>query len=132
MSTFAGTSGRRLYRDADRAVLGGVCAGLANYLGFNLKVTRLLCIIAFLCVFPVALIAYLAAVLLIPASSSRVYDERMYEERRKEALREEILRSRPTVSEVRERYRNLEERLAKIEKYITSSRYDLDEEFRRL
>jgi phage shock protein C len=132
MNTFAGTSGRRLYRDSDRAVLGGVCAGLANYLGFNLKVTRLLCVIAFLCVFPFALVAYLAAVFLIPASSSRIYDERMYDERRKEALREEILRARPTVSEVRERYRNLEERLAKIEKYITSSRYDLDEEFRRL
>ena len=29
MTTFAGTSERRLYRDADRAVLGGVCAGLA-------------------------------------------------------------------------------------------------------
>jgi phage shock protein C len=121
-----------LYRDADRAVLGGVCAGLANYLGFNLKVTRLLCIIAFLCAFPVALIAYLAAVFLIPASSSRLYDEGMYEERRKEALREEIRRARPTVSEVRERYKGLEERLARIEKYITSSRYDLDEEFRRL
>ena len=132
MNTFAGTSGRRLYRDSDRAVLGGVCAGLANYLGFNLKVTRLLCVIAFLCVFPFALVAYLAAVFLIPASSSRIYDERMYDERRKEALREEILRARPTVSEVRERYRNLEERLAKIEKHITSSRYDLDEEFRRL
>lgn len=132
MSTFAGTSGRRLYRDSDRAVVGGVCAGLATYLGFNLKVTRLLCIIAFLCVFPIALITYLAAVLLIPASSSRVYDEAMYEERRKEALREEIRRSRPTVSEVRERYRSLEQRLARIEKHVTSSRYRLDEEFRRL
>ena len=132
MNTFAGTSGRRLYRDADRAVLGGVCAGLANYLGFNLKVTRLLCIIAFLCAFPFALIAYLAAVFLIPASSSRLYDEGMHDERRKEALREEILRARPTVTEVRERYKSLEERLARIEKYITSSRYDLDEEFRRL
>ena len=132
MSTFAGTSGRRLYRDADRAVLGGVCAGLATYLGFNLKVTRLLCIIAFLCVFPVAAIAYLAAVLLIPASSSRIYDEAMYEERRKDALREEILRAKPTVNDVRERYRSLDERLARIEKYVTSSKYRLDEEFRRL
>jgi phage shock protein C len=132
MNTFAGTSGRRLYRDADRALLGGVCAGLANYLGFNLKVTRLLCVIAFLCVFPVAFIVYLAAVLLIPASSSRVYDDGMHEERRKATLREEIRRARPTVSEVRERYKSLDERLARIEKYVTSSRYDLDEEFRRL
>ena len=132
MTGFAGTTGRRLYRDADRAVLGGVCAGLATYLGFNLKVTRFLCVIAFLCAFPFAAAAYLGAVLLIPASSSRIYDESDYEARRKDALREEILRARPTSSEVRERYRSMDERLARIEKYVTSRRYELDEEFRRL
>jgi phage shock protein C len=132
MNSYTAIHGQRLYRDADRAVLGGVCAGLATYLGFNLKVTRFLCVIAFLCAFPFALVAYLAAVFLIPSSSSRVYDEALYEERRKEALREEILRAKPTVSEVRERYRSMDERLAKIEKYVTSSRYELDEKFRRL
>mgnify|MGYP001552288976 CR=1 FL=1 len=132
MSTLAGTSGRRLYRDADRAKLGGVCAGLSTYLGFNLCVTRFLCVMAFLFAFPFALVAYLGAVLLIPASSSRAYDEPDYEKRRKDALREEILRARPNRDEVRERYRSMDERLARIEKYVTSRRYELDEEFRRL
>lgn len=132
MTGFAGTTGRRLYRDADRAVVGGVCAGLATYLGFNLKVTRLLCVIAFLCAFPFALIAYLVAVLVIPSSSSRIYDDELREARRKEALREDILRAKPTVRDVRERYREMDERLARIERYVTSSRYELDEEFRRL
>ena len=132
MTGFAGTTGRRLYRDADRAVLGGVCAGLATYLGFNLKVTRFLCVIAFLCAFPFAVVAYLAAVLVIPSSSSRIYDDELREERRKEALRDEILRAKPTVRDVRERYREMDERLARIERYVTSSRYQLDEEFRRL
>ncbi|MCG8369738.1 MAG: PspC domain-containing protein [Proteobacteria bacterium] len=121
-----------MYRDADRAVLGGVCAGIATHFGFNLKVTRLLCVIAFLCAFPFAAFAYLLAVLLIPASSSRVYDRESCDELRKEALREEILRAKPTVGEVRERYRAMDERLAKLEKYVTSSRFELDEEFRRL
>ena len=132
MTGFAGTTGRRLYRDADRAILGGVCAGLATYLGFNLKVTRFLCVIAFLCAFPFAVVAYLAAVLVIPSSSSRIYDDELYDERRKQALREEILRAKPTVRDVRERYREMDERLARIERYVTSSRYELDEEFRRL
>ena len=132
MTGFAGTTGRRLYRDADRAILGGVCAGLATYLGFNLKVTRFLCFIAFLCAFPFAVFAYLVAVLVIPSSSSRIYDDELSEERRKEALREEILRARPTVRDVRERYREMDARLARIERYVTSSRYKLDEEFRRL
>jgi phage shock protein C len=132
MNCCAGVDGRRLYRDGDRAVLGGVCAGLSTYLGINLKVTRFLCIVAFLCAFPFALIAYLVAVLLIPVSSSRIHDGARYEELRKQALREEILRARPTVDDVRERYKSMDERLARIEKYVTSSRYELDEKFRRL
>ena len=132
MTTFAGTRERRFYRDADRAVLGGVCAGLARYLGFNLKVTRFLAVIAFLCAMPFAIVGYLAAVFLIPSSSSKIYDEARYEEIRKEELREEIRRAKPTVSEVRKRYESLDERLARIERYVTSSRYELDEEFRRL
>ena len=132
MTTFAGTTERRLYRDADKAVLGGVCAGLARYLGFNLKVTRFLAVIAFFCAMPFAIVGYLAAVLLIPSASSRTYDAVADDEQRKEALREEIRRARPTVEEVRRRYESMDERLAKIEKYVTSSRYELDEKFRRL
>ena len=126
------TAGRRLYRDADRALIGGVCAGLSTYFGLNLKVTRFLCVIAFLCALPFAIVAYLLAVLLIPASAAPAREYSDYDERRKQALREEILRARPTVDEVRQRYRSLDERLARIEKYVTSSRYELDEKFRRL
>ena len=132
MSYCAGTHGRRLYRDADRALLGGVCAGLATYLGFNLKVTRFLAVIAFFCAMPFAIIGYLAAVFLVPSSKSWAYDGTTYDELRKEELREEIRRAKPTVNEVRERYKSLDERLARIEKYVTSSRFELDEEFRRL
>lgn len=132
MTTFAGTSGGRLYRDSDRAVLGGVCAGLAKYLGFNLKVTRFLAVIAFLCAMPFAVIAYLAAVFIIPSSSTTTYDDARYEEIRKEELREEIRRAKPTVGEVRKRYESMDERLARIERYVTSSRYELDEKFRKL
>jgi len=132
MTCCEGIQGRRLYRDSDRAMLGGVCAGLATHLGFNLKVTRFLAVIAFFCAMPITIVGYLAAVFLIPVASSRTHDDARSEDIRKDRLREEILRAKPTVNEVRERYRSMDERLAKIEKYITSSRYELDEEFRRL
>ena len=132
MNAYAGTPERRLYRDADKAILGGVCAGLARYLGFNLRVTRFLAFITFLCAMPFAIVGYLAAVFLIPSSSSKVYDEAASDKIRKEGLREEIRRAKPNVDEVRRRYKSMDERLARIEKYVTSSRYELDEKFRRL
>ena len=53
------------------------------------------------------------------------------ERRRAEAAAEEQERVRKA-ERVRERYQTLDERLARIEKYVTSSRYDLDREFRNL
>ena len=138
MRTMDATSTRRLYRDADRAVLGGVCAGLAGYMGFNLRMTRCLAFIAFLMVMPIAVIGYFAAVFLIPASSSRVYDratEREFEKRKKRHKQEEARRaSAPSITadEVRRRYQSLDERLAKLEKHVTSRRFQLEQEFRRL
>ena len=31
---------RRFHRSSDKRVLGGVCGGLSDYFGFNLKATR--------------------------------------------------------------------------------------------
>jgi len=153
MSSYSGTSSRRLYRDADRAMLGGVCAGLAGYFGLNLRVTRFLAFIAFLMAMPVAVISYLAAVFLLPAESRQEYDvvveshgcwgkrrarrarraERDRERRR--AKRSEAaapMPSGPTVKDVRERYRSLDKRLAELEKQVTSPRFQLEQEFRKL
>ena len=138
MRTMDTTIERRFYRDADRAVLGGVCAGLAGYLGFNLKMTRCLAFIAFLMAMPIAVIGYLAAVFLIPASSGRVYDratERAFEKRERKRKQDEVRRapaSSATADEFRQRYRSLDERLAKLEKHVTSRRFQLEQEFRRL
>ena len=68
MSAYASTQ-RGFYRNGDRAMLGGVCAGLADYFGFNLCVTRFLVIVAFIMATPVTVLAYIAAVLLVPSRS---------------------------------------------------------------
>jgi phage shock protein C len=119
---------RRFYRSKDHSVLGGVCGGLSEYFGFNLKVTRILAVIAFLLNPPLAAVAYFAVVLLMPARSLRALEPRVDERFRK------ALRSSPgqTISDIRRRYQSLDRRLARLEKYITSSRYQLDREFRDL
>lgn len=150
MNSYSETSQSRLYRDADRAMLGGVCAGLANYFGLNLKVTRFLAFIAFLMAMPFAVFGYLAAVLLIPAESRPVYDGRASsrgcwrKRRRSRASRTRETRraerneaaaeipTGPTIKQVRERYRSLDKRLAELEKQVTSPRFQLEQEFRKL
>ncbi|NNC76426.1 MAG: PspC domain-containing protein, partial [Woeseiaceae bacterium] len=137
----------------DRAVLGGVCAGLAGYFGLNLKVTRLLAIIAFFMAMPFAVVAYLAVVFLVPAESGRRQSMDSYAEadccwgmkrskrsarrraRRESREREDVsaeVPSRPSVKDVRRRYESLDRRLADLEKEVTSRRFQLEQEFRKL
>lgn len=139
MTAYATTSQGRFTRNADRAVLGGVCAGIADYFGFNLRVTRLLAIIAFFVAMPVTILTYIAVVLLVPAESAG-YSRKVGREIRRKRRRMSRRERRETTDEARreaadalsERARSLDERLARVEKYVTSSRYNLDREFRNL
>ena len=128
MTSTASMTDRRFYRSADHAVLGGVCGGLSEYFGFNLKVTRVLAVIGFCMNPPIATVAYLAVVFLVPARSLAVTEPKVDEEFRK------ALRSSPgqTMGDVRSRFKSLDRRLARLEKYVTSSRYQLDREFKEL
>ena len=127
MTEYASMPNRRFYRNADKAMLGGVCAGIADYFGFNLCVTRLLVVIAFFAM-PMTALVYLALVLLIPSVSVRDMPQSS-----DPAFRKKV-RSAPTqtMSDLKSRFKSLDRRLAKLEKYVTSSRYQLDREFDRL
>jgi len=141
MTAHASHSYRRFTRNADRALLGGVCAGIADYFGFNLRVTRLLFVIAFFVAMPVTVLAYIAIVLLVPAEStkvryvvereirSRTRRRRMSRKERRQAAEEEKQQAADAFDE---RCRSLNERLARIEKHVTSPRYALDREIRNL
>lgn len=119
---------KRFTRSRDKAVIAGVCAGLADYFGFNLKVTRVLAVISLFMAMPVTLLAYFGTVFLVPAER---------EERRRDPYDADFrraVRAAPsqTLADVRRRYQSLDSRLARLERYVTSSRFNLDQEFRKL
>ena len=128
MSEYDSLRRRRFYRSREHVMIAGVCGGLADYFGFNLKVTRILALIAFFMAMPVTLLVYFGAVFLIPVAppESRAAD---YDPEFRRALR-----SAPhqTLGDVRRRFQALDGRLARLERYVTSSRFDLDQEFRKL
>lgn len=119
----------RLYRNPRRGVLFGVCAGIADYFGFDVTVTRVLTVVAALFAFPMVCIAYLLLALLLPR---RAYDASGDSDRLDPVQRH--VRSDPhdMLSNIRYRARDLDARLARLEKYVTSNRFQLDREFRQL
>lgn len=128
MSDYSSIRTRRFYRNRDRAMLAGVCAGLADYFGFNLKVTRILVVVAFFMAMPMTIAVYIVTVLLVPSAPDPLRQEGHDPEFRK------ALRSSPsqTLGDVRRRFQSLDSRLARLERYVTSSRFKLDQEFKNL
>lgn len=128
MNRYDAIPARRFYRSRERAVIAGVCAGLADYFGFNLRVTRVLAVISLLMAPPVTLLVYFGVVLLIPAAPASPV-RAPYDEEFRRAVRSDPTR---TLHEVKRRFQSLDSRLARLERYVTSSRFNLDQEFRKL
>ena len=62
-------SQKRIYRDLDAAVISGVCAGIARYLDVDPIWVRVAAAASLLCMPVIALLAYFAAVVLLPRIS---------------------------------------------------------------
>ncbi|MEM9173224.1 MAG: envelope stress response membrane protein PspC [Pseudomonadota bacterium] len=115
---------RRFMRDRDRGKVAGVCAGFADYFGFDLTMTRLLTIIATLLAGPVMIVIYVVLVLLVPVAPSNGLPT---SKRREKEFRRELRRTpRATVTDVRRSLLRLDARLARMERYVTSPRFELD------
>jgi phage shock protein C len=116
----------RLYRNPRRGKLFGVCAGVSEYFGFDLTATRVLVVIGALFSFPIVCIVYVVLGILLPRrpdGANDAYDPVQGK-----------VRSDPhdMLSGVRYRFRDLDTRLQRLEKYVTSNRFNLDREFRHL
>lgn len=118
----------KLYRNPRRGMIFGVCAGIAEYFGFDLNVTRIIVVVGALFAAPFVCVAYILLGLLLPV---RAYGDSM---RPPGDPLERQVRSSPhdTLASVRYRFRDLDARLQRLEKYVTSNRYKLDSEFRKL
>ena len=115
----------RLQRSTDDAKVLGICAGVADYFGFDRNVVRAVtAVCAFF--FPTTIVAYFMLGMVL---------EREPGERKKASPYENELRRRvrsaphSTLHSQRHRFRELDRRLQKMEKYVTSKRFRLDREF---
>ena len=116
----------RLYRLPSRGKIFGICAGLSDYFGFDLTATRVLVVLAAFFSAPLVIVAYIVLGFVLPVREDAGGDFQDPVQRQ--------VRSNPhsSLSGVRYRFRDLDVRLQRLEKYVTSSRYRLDREFQQL
>ena len=120
----------RLYRNREDGVIAGVCAGIADYFGFDIVLTRVVIGVAAVFFSPFVLIVYVVLALVLESKPKGSNGER--DKDREEMSRR--VRSEPhaTLKSARYRFRELDQRLQRIEKYVTSERFALDREFEGL
>jgi phage shock protein C len=118
----------RLYRDRERGILAGVCAGIADYIGIEPIVVRLAALAGLFFFFPVTLIAYVVLALALPPKPAELYASREEETFWRGLSAEPAA----TLDSLKRRFRDLEERLARMESQVTSGDFELHRKFRDL
>ena len=120
----------RLYRNPRRGMMFGVCAGIADYFGFDVTVVRVLVVVGSLFSFPLLVVAYFVLGFMLPRKpyDGPGTDDDVYDPVRRQARAD----PHDMLSSARHRFRELDSRLQRLEKYVTSNRFNLDREFRRL
>jgi len=119
---------RRLYRDTENGMVAGVCAGIADYFGIRVSALRWLTALACLFVFPAIFICYVLAAFLLPRKPVGLYRNAGEETFWRTVRRD----PRFAFDDIRRKFRELDGRLQSMEQYVTSPRFDLDQEFRNL
>jgi len=98
---------RRLYRDPDHRVLGGVCGGLAAYFNMDPVILRIIFIVLFIVTSGAALLAYVILWIAVPKAKNTA---QRLEMRGQEATVKNIEKSiKEEVAEVKESYKKFKE-----------------------
>lgn len=144
---------RKLYKDPDNGKICGICAGLAEYFGFEVWVVRIITIsLLLLSVFsgPIILVYFVLCFILDPKpGSKRTKGCFGWEKRRHRSRFDEQPESRPyrpsvkevwksgsspkaTLAEIENKFSKIEKQLQRMESFVTSEQFELQREFRKM
>ena len=127
-STNGSNTRYRLWRDRDRGIIAGVCAGIADYVGVEPIVVRLVTVLGLIFFFPPTIVAYI-----ILAVALRPKPPALYAGPDEEAFWRGVgTAPADTLHSLRRKFADLEGRLGQMESQVASGDFDLHRRFRDL
>ena len=118
----------RLWRDTDRGIIAGVCAGIAGYIGVEPIVVRLVAVLGLVFFFPPTIVAYVILALVLRPKPPTLYasaDEEAF-------WRGVGTAPADTLHSLKRKCADLEARLGQMESQVASGDFELHREFRNL
>ena len=126
--TNSSTTRYRLWRDRDRGIIAGVCAGVADYIGVEPIVVRLVAMLGLVFFFPPTIVAYIILAIVLRPKPPALYaspDEEAFW-RGVGTAPADMLQS------LKRKFADLEARLAQMEGQVVSGDFELHRNFRDL
>ncbi len=117
----------RLYRDRDNAMIAGVCAGLADYFGWNRRGVRIATALGGLLFMPFVIPAYLILALLMPSKPRDLYEDKAHAD----FWRGVSNAPSDVFGALHHRFRELDLRLQHMEAHVTSREFEFDRKLAR-
>ena len=119
-----------LRRIPERGVVAGVCAGIAEYFGWSVKLLRAACVIGVVLGAGAIIVVYaILWYVMDPVEPSRAT---AYGSGAGEGAAAPDPMRRPTMAEVQARFERLDQRLRSIEECVTDKEFDLRRELKKL
>ncbi|MFT4993760.1 MAG: phage shock protein C [Paraglaciecola sp.] len=147
---------KNLYRDPDKGKIAGVCAGLSDYFGIELWLVRIIVLSAFfLTAGTFVFVSYIAAWFILdkkpgstekydtfkhhgksPAGTTKGWRNGSDDEEEKINVKSKVWQAgeppKQAFHDIKQRFSRNEERLRKVESYVTSSEFQLNREINSL
>jgi phage shock protein C len=126
--TNSSSTRHRLWRNTDRGILAGVCAGIADYVGVEPIVVRLVAVLGLVFFFPPTIVVYVILALVLRPKPPALYasaDEEAF-------WRGVGTAPADTLHSVKRKFADLEARLGQMESQVASGDFDLHRRFRDL
>jgi len=118
----------RLWRDTDRGILAGVCAGIADYIGVEPIVVRLAAVLGLIFFFPPTIVVYVILAIVLTRKPPELYASP-----EEEAFWRGVgTAPADTLHSLKRKFADLEVRLGRMESEVTSGDFELHREFRDL
>jgi phage shock protein C len=118
----------RLWRNRERGIIAGVCAGIAEYIGVEPIVVRVIAVAGLIFFFIPTAPAYLILALVLPPKPPALYASREEET----FWRGVNTAPADTFGALKAKFRELEERLGRMEGQVASGDFELHRKFRDL
>ena len=138
---------KQMYRDPEKGKIAGVCAGLADYFGWELWIVRIIALTALIFLPQVTFVAYVISWFVIDKKKPGIgthesggYREETRYERSKDGSAIEVKTRvweagkapKYALSDIEKEFRELEADVGQMEGYVTSSEYRVKQEINRL